>query len=188
MKKLGILLALAMVAGSASANIILTDVNWATYTTSSGGTLDSINDMAGDPGTQLVITPDSTGGWSAHIGYMPFNETTGVFAGEVWEATFTTNDDYAIYVEQVVFLDGWGWNPGGNGTWLNPSDELTFTMTIPAYGVLDAAGLVIANDSSWTGRADGVALELDVVPEPATLGLVGLLGGGILWIRKRFMI
>jgi hypothetical protein len=29
---------------------------------------------------------------------------------------------------------------------------------------------------------------ISVIPEPATLGMVALLGGGILWIRKRFMI
>jgi len=27
-----------------------------------------------------------------------------------------------------------------------------------------------------------------VIPEPATLGLVALMGGGMLFIRKRFMI
>ena len=188
MKKLGILIALAMVAGTASANIILDDATWAFYATSSGGTLDAIVDLPGDPGTQLQITPDSTGGWSAHIGYIPFNETTGAYAGLVWEATFQNNDDYAIYVEQVMFIDGWAWTPGGNGQWMYPGDTVTYTQTIPAYGVLDAAGLVIANDSSWTGRADGVQLQLDVVPEPATFGLLGLLGGGIIWIRKRFMI
>ncbi|RKX47690.1 MAG: hypothetical protein DRP64_00355 [Verrucomicrobia bacterium] len=31
-------------------------------------------------------------------------------------------------------------------------------------------------------------LTVDVIPEPATLGMVALLGGGILWIRKRFTI
>ena len=32
------------------------------------------------------------------------------------------------------------------------------------------------------------AVTFDVVPEPATLGLVSLVGGGLLWIRRRFMI
>ncbi|MEN8254566.1 MAG: PEP-CTERM sorting domain-containing protein [Verrucomicrobiota bacterium] len=30
--------------------------------------------------------------------------------------------------------------------------------------------------------------EFMAVPEPATLGLFGLIGGGMLWVRKRFMI
>ena len=35
-------------------------------------------------------------------------------------------------------------------------------------------------------RVDNVMIE--TIPEPATLGLMALLGGGILWIRKRFSI
>ncbi len=31
-------------------------------------------------------------------------------------------------------------------------------------------------------------LSVDVVPEPATLGLFALLGGGMVWVRKRFTI
>jgi len=31
-------------------------------------------------------------------------------------------------------------------------------------------------------------LSVTVIPEPATLGMVVLLGGGMIWIRKRFMI
>lgn len=31
-------------------------------------------------------------------------------------------------------------------------------------------------------------MQLTVIPEPATLGLFGILGGGLLWTRKRFSI
>jgi hypothetical protein len=31
-------------------------------------------------------------------------------------------------------------------------------------------------------------VSITAIPEPATLGMVAMLGGGILWIRKRFMI
>jgi len=31
-------------------------------------------------------------------------------------------------------------------------------------------------------------LQVTVIPEPATLGMVAFLGGGMLWIRRKFMI
>ena len=119
---------------------------------------------------------------------MPVGDASGAFIGETWEATFQNNDLFPIYVEQVAFLDGWGWNPGANGTWIDPGNDLTLTMVVPTYTTMEGVGLVIANDSSWTGRADGVQLALEIIPEPATLGLFALLGGSVLWIRNRFMI
>jgi hypothetical protein len=35
---------------------------------------------------------------------------------------------------------------------------------------------------------DNVSFEYEVIPEPATLGLVTAMGGGLLFIRRRFMI
>jgi hypothetical protein len=43
-----------------------------------------------------------------------------------------------------------------------------------------------ANNSQWD-VANG-SMTLDVIPEPATLGLVAAFGGGIVFIRRRFMI
>ena len=48
----------------------------------------------------------------------------------------------------------------------------------PAAGESIVASYDAGND--WT--------EFNVIPEPATFGLVALLGGGMLWIRKRFTI
>ncbi len=41
---------------------------------------------------------------------------------------------------------------------------------------------------SIVATVDGGWTEFNVIPEPATLGMMTLLGGGMLWIRKRFMI
>ncbi|RKX34512.1 MAG: hypothetical protein DRP64_20010, partial [Verrucomicrobia bacterium] len=35
---------------------------------------------------------------------------------------------------------------------------------------------------------DDVDVTITPIPEPATLGLFGLIGGSMLWIRKRFTI
>ncbi len=45
-----------------------------------------------------------------------------------------------------------------------------------------------AGDSIVSSYIDDSYTSFTVIPEPATLSLVALLGGGMLWIRKRFMI
>jgi len=56
-------------------------------------------------------------------------------------------------------------------TWINDG-------SITAFG---GAGTVIVS-------YDGSQTHVSAIPEPATLGLVALMGGGLLWVRKRFMI
>jgi len=51
-------------------------------------------------------------------------------------------------------------------------------ITAPGAGESIVASYDAGND--WT--------EFTVIPEPATLGMVALMGGGMLWIRKRLMI
>jgi hypothetical protein len=45
----------------------------------------------------------------------------------------------------------------------------------------------VLDDASRTAIEDDLA-NTYIIPEPATLGMVVLLGGGMFWIRKRFMI
>ena len=55
-------------------------------------------------------------------------------------------------------------------------------------------GMVINNLGStefdWdvVTKDGGEVLQATVIPEPATMGLFALMGGGMLWIRCRFMI
>ncbi len=60
----------------------------------------------------------------------------------------------------------------------------TVELTFPANAGFDGSQIQVYLQGSGGSFVDNVAL----VPEPATLGMVALLGGGILWIRKRFMI
>ncbi|MDF7800151.1 PEP-CTERM sorting domain-containing protein [Pontiellaceae bacterium B1224] len=56
-------------------------------------------------------------------------------------------------------------------------NEITFTAT------QDINGAVRLSDLGST-----IQLDVQAVPEPATLGLVALFGGGVLFIRRRFMM
>ncbi|VGO19393.1 beta strand repeat-containing protein [Pontiella sulfatireligans] len=64
-----------------------------------------------------------------------------------------------------------------------------------SFLVFDNWGTIAGSFSSITGTdlGGGLSLELagstvSVIPEPATLGLVLALGGGLLWIRRVFMV
>lgn len=67
------------------------------------------------------------------------------------------------------------------------------TTTPYAWSGVSATGageLVFSFDTS-AGTNDNAILSavvVEAIPEPATLGLVSLLGGGIFWIRRRFAI
>jgi len=78
--------------------------------------------------------------------------------------------------------------------------DLTVGSPIVGYNTINSSGAVSFGDGDtfWLRRenlnaaADGAyqlgAVSFEVIPEPATLGLFALLGGGMLWVRNRFMI
>lgn len=72
-----------------------------------------------------------------------------------------------------------------DGNWhtylLDFSDEVDWT------GNLNFARLDPVASNGATFDVDSVRF-METIPEPATLGMVALLGGGMLWIRRRFMI
>ena len=64
----------------------------------------------------------------------------------------------------------------------------TFTESIAGAGSLTFKFLL--DDATANGNIHFNQFEIDgsVIPEPATLGMVALFGGGILFIRRKFMI
>ena len=57
------------------------------------------------------------------------------------------------------------------------------------HGWVSIGGVVDTDLASYSiTTAGGNDSTLSVIPEPATLGMVALVGGGMVWIRKRFMI
>ena len=77
----------------------------------------------------------------------------------------------------ITFLENGGASAGGNFEWAVLNNHVMID------GVID--NNLASYSISSTGGNDST---LSVIPEPATLGMVALLGGGILFIRKRFMI
>lgn len=78
-------------------------------------------------------------------------------------------------------------------------DSWAVITTTPAstyYGAtFTVAGFADQGGGIWTGTANGAEYEFDtaagtlsVIPEPATMGLVGIFGAGVLFVRRRFMI
>ena len=59
---------------------------------------------------------------------------------------------------------------------------------LPAGNISDFGVLAIDHETRDRFRIDDFSINGTVVPEPATLGMVAALGGGMLFIRRRFMI
>ena len=213
MKKLGILVALALVAGSASATIVLDDSQWATLgfdmAIGGAGTLDSSVDIAGDPGYQWTATVEDV---------IPLEVAPGVFYNyglvriandtaslgvsttpDVWTAEFHNPGAAAVGGVMSAYVTGttngiaftgfinrpetdYLLNPGASATL---SWDLTQTQDYGGVPLIitsvDKLGLMIAGGTDFGGNT----VTLEVIPEPATLGMVGILGGAMLWIRKR---
>jgi len=105
---------------------------------------------------------------------------SSTIAGGAWlVATIQMLDGVGGYMEASMGAIG---TPSGL-----PADswqpvELTFS----ADAGFDGSQIQIFLQGAGGTYVDNV--DLVAVPEPATLGLFGLLGGGMLWIRKRFTI
>ena len=122
----------------------------------------------------LLLRPDGA--------FSVLNGTTAVASGGA--GSLSGND--ALYATSVTF------------------DEVANTVSVSQNGVefenlaltLTGASRYVQFRTHFDGSATGTAqidifrdnLLIDAVPEPATLGLFGLIGGGMLWIRKRMAI
>ncbi len=120
-------------------------------------------------------------------------ETTVLHVGFYGDGTINMNDDAIIRTADLGMAAQFAL--GGTGV-INMADNAKFRFdgdktdgtaaNIIAQGWITAPGAgesIVANydaGNNWT--------EFTVIPEPATLSMVALMGGGMLWIRKRFTI
>lgn len=74
-----------------------------------------------------------------------------------------------VVVDGTINLNGAGYS-------LASGDSFTISSVLNTPTAVDGAGASLAG------------LSFEVIPEPATLGLVGVFGGAVLFIRRRFMI
>lgn len=145
----------------------------------------------------LSVTPELKFSLDNSSGWQPEN-TAGYFAIQLdstdWyvstTAVGTPTSDLVWATHSVVFdASAAAWN----------------SLTVSGTGSVDAGGAIIgaAAGSALSGTITGVGVVVDRVaegtmnfdnvtiesiPEPATLGLVGLASGALLFIRRRFMI
>lgn len=69
----------------------------------------------------------------------------------------------------------------------DPADYSLYQGTIPATVASEGQTLgVLATGAGYFVNFDEVSI--DVIPEPATIGLIGAFGAGLLFVRRRFMI
>lgn len=93
-----------------------------------------------------------------------------------------------LHYNQVDF------SQGASGV-VNMEDNARFRVTsisgVAADALIDNGNILATNAGSgksveWNWISAGGYVEYTVIPEPATLGLMSLLGGGLLWFRHRF--
>lgn len=93
--------------------------------------------------------------------------------------------DNTFGVASLVQTDGnvIDWTQVDNNTYTLISNGSDFS-NIQNWGVANAADI----GGGRSAYFEAGSLNLVVIPEPATLGLVVALGGGLLWIRRVFMV
>ncbi len=75
--------------------------------------------------------------------------------------------------------------------WVDGGVRDSFTDFGQLNSVEDIAGMVLVTSGGWTTAASSLSIDsmgLSVIPEPATLGMVAVVGGALLFMRRRFII
>jgi hypothetical protein len=105
---------------------------------------------------------------------LKLNIEIGDYAANTWYSfdlvMDTANDTYDVYMNSVLVGDNFGFR---NGTQSLDLDKITFW----------SSGVGTPNNTA--GYLDNITL-VTVVPEPTATALITLLGGGLLFIRRRF--
>jgi len=183
------------------------------YATDGNGNSEPMAGGAIDPSTidAVVLTIDLTDMNIGNQVVFQFGQTGGAGNMEVEFNTFANNqftldvegggttlspaaildqDDFAGAIPLSVEVT---WDFANNLMSYDVTGSATDSQSIAA----DLSGITSINNfrpRGGTMQADGTYLDLDtitietVIPEPATLGLVAAFGGGILFIRRRFLI
>ncbi len=134
----------------------------------SGGILNVAN-----PGAQLLVGASGMP-WSR--GKINITGTGDVRADTLVMNTSTYQQDSRILINDSGLLKIRGDQTGGG------TDLMTYIGNSWIHTTDSGKWIDATYNATWDETV------VSAIPEPATLGLFGLLGGGMLWIRKRFTI
>lgn len=99
---------------------------------------------------------------------------------------------YGYATQNIALGSGWthvelnladstgNWWQGNAWDLTNPNWSLELSMPWP--------GVSVAGGESFTQVWETDNLQIEMIPEPATIGLIGIFGAGVLFVRRRFMI
>jgi len=123
------------------------------------------------------------GGWSAGAGINDIYIDEA--SGQIWAGQ---SDGVQVVNQSTYASIAYGGFAGGISAVLVDSDGNAHLGKADGMIGVDIVGSgVVYDGSSWYAAA-AVTEIVEVIPEPATLGLFALVGGGMMWMRKRFMI
>lgn len=151
-------------------------------------------DPAGQTLSYIAVNPDAVyGPMFGDVGFMgtltdltvPVSPMIMIGSGsedltgydEFWMTLFNDNDD--IWTVQLYVDDGGSIITSSSGT-LSYGDSVDLSLDISSLGVVDSAGFIISYD-----RNDTYHISANVIPEPATICLLGFGGLGLLSRKKR---
>ena len=123
------------------------------------------------------------------------NATLNITGGSFLTADVLFNANSANHVQ----LDGgtlttWGMaglHAAGQTTDITDGTLIYHTTDVNWFAWISDLGLTgygSEDNANLIGNHDGNTWTVTAIPEPATLGMLALVGGGMVWIRKRFMI
>ena len=202
MKKLTLTIAVLAIAGLSSAALNIQNANfdndsawaWGDSNTGWGSTSDTYHDAVN--GTGVAYVNSTEGGGYAVIHQKVSVAGSGIQGGDV--VTMSAFVQAAVgESEGIALLKLESWGGADGSTDLGAAVEHVFTASeagaIESFDYTVASGttyltVVVGATGGWGGAtAQNGNFSFDnvqVVPEPATMGLIGLFGGGMMALRR----
>ena len=167
----------------------------------SGGSLKVNNFITGGTsgdGTFEVYGSGASSIEAANISF--YDDTLRVVLDEngstlmVADKAFNTSYNGQIDIRGVFELDTTGAFNGTIGSVYDigwASDTILTNDTLSVFTVLSGTEFemsILDGVDRFGNAGTGQMLQVTVIPEPATLGMLAFVGGAVLWIRRKFMI
>jgi len=144
-----------------------------------GGSINTLTAL--QIGRNSLGTLNMTGGNIIAGGALQLGEGTGT--GTVYLSGDLSNPVTTLHAAAFTFTAG-TIHMTGNSRFMINGDKTLDDYVGAGVVVADGAGeSILETYNAGAGRT-----EYTVIPEPATLGMVALVGGGILFIRRKFVI